>query len=103
MKDKTAANPSDEVLTSEELANLMKLSTNKIASMANSGELPGIYMGKWIFVKQQILSQLTEMAKNEQGRRQELSKAQANDPNPEKKRRGRPSKKMIDLTKYQDA
>jgi len=90
-----------DVLTTEEAAEMIKLSKNTILAMARKGELPAIELGnRWLFVKEQVMAYLCERAKAEQIKRQEMTAAaelEKSDTPQEKRKRGRPGNK-IDLT-----
>lgn len=94
----------DEVLTTEETAELIKLSSQTLLSLARAGELPAINLGnRWLFVKDQIMDYMRDRAKAEQIKRQEVLASQAHITRAEpakKKKAGRPRKTTIDLSKY---
>jgi excisionase family DNA binding protein len=53
--------PSQEVLTLEELARLLRLPAEALQALANDGELPGRRIaGEWRFVRQAVLDWLAE-------------------------------------------
>jgi excisionase family DNA binding protein len=53
--------PSQEVLTLEELARLLRLPEDALQALANDGELPGRRIaGEWRFVRQAVLDWLAE-------------------------------------------
>lgn len=95
----------DEILTTEELSEVIKLSTQTVLNMTREGKIPGVPMGnRWLFVKDQVLDCFREIAKLEQIKRQEVSASKPIEPIKlgEKRKPGRPSKK-IDLSKYQES
>lgn len=57
----------NEILTADETAELFRVSTAFVRSMANSGEIPGTKLGDdWRFIRQDMIDYLSERAKREQ-------------------------------------
>jgi excisionase family DNA binding protein len=58
---------SNEILTADETADLFRVSTAYVRSLANSGEIPGLKLGDdWRFIRQDMIDYLSERAKREQ-------------------------------------
>ena len=57
----------NEILTADETAELFRVSTAYVRTMANSGEIPGTKLGDdWRFIRQDMIDYLSERAKREQ-------------------------------------
>jgi excisionase family DNA binding protein len=91
-----------EILTSEEAAEMMRMSVPTLRGLAASGAIPAIQMGEWRFLKAQLLEYMAGRAKDEQRRRQEQQAEKKLNPTiiADLGKRGRPSKK-VDLSLYQ--
>lgn len=96
-----------EILNSKEAAELMRVSVPAIRGMAASGEIPATQFGDdWRFLRSLLIDYVATRSIAEQLRRQELFKSKQNkvsNVDQEKKKRGRPESKKIDLSKYQGA
>ncbi len=57
----------NEILTADETAELFRISTAYVRTLANSGEIPGTKLGDdWRFIRQDMIDYLSERAKREQ-------------------------------------
>lgn len=64
----------DEVLTTQEAADLLKLSAGHVSDLARCGDLPGVKLGRdWRFSRRALLALLTDNAPT--GERQSLNAA----------------------------
>jgi excisionase family DNA binding protein len=94
-----------DILTTEEAAELMRMSIPTIRGLAATGEVPAIQMGEWRFLKTQLLDYMAARAKDEQRRRQEQHAERKNQPEVTElpRERGRPRKhsNKVDLSQYQ--
>ncbi|MNY06749.1 Helix-turn-helix domain protein [compost metagenome] len=55
-----------ETINSEECAELMRCTAERIEEMARAGEIPGLKIGRnWLFVRSDLLAYLAEKAREE--------------------------------------
>ena len=84
-----------DTLDTKGAADLLHISTKLTQKLAQTGEVPAVYLaGQWLFPKAELLSWLTDRAREEQRMRREQALAAAEIPKPVRGP-GRPRKVVI--------